>query len=785
MKAVRPGSQGNEIVADELRLLARVSGVLSEISAQAVGSPDFDAELLTLRDQIAEAKPEDVAPLVEQMMRLSAIAGRYGKGRDLPVDPASPYFAHLRLDEEGKEQDVLIGKRGFIDRARKVQIVDWRNAPVSRIYYRYQEEDDYEEEFGDRVREGVVRARRNLSVEDGSLRRIGCPQGSYWVDDKGEWFESDPVRPPELSGGQGKAARPPVLQRGRLGPGGSRLGRGDARLRADKHLPDIAALIDRAQFGMITQPGSGLVVLQGGAGTGKTTVALHRIAYLNYQRPKLFRPERMIVVVPSMGMRRYVERVLPALGVRGVTVTTARQWFEKTRRRVMPWCPAGYSESAPAPVTRLKKHPVMLKLLDDYVAAQTREVGESVGELGDSDANRQACVEAWGRSAGRPLVVRIDELREWVSRERWSQVATQRAESTLRKVRRRALDVVSDWAELLTSRASLQESLETHCPGEFSASQLDQVVGWCSRQASAVQDAVAAGTDELDDGVEHVAADGRIEGADEALFDAEDDALLLLLLTLKRGRLRRGRGKSVTYEHVVVDEAQDLSAIELKVLIDTTRPRYSVTLAGDTAQRVVFDNAFSDWESLLARLKVPMAANTTLELGYRSTGEVMALARRLLGEEGRQKAPEATRSGAPVELLTFGSEGEQIATLAEVLRSLVLREPLASVALITRRAGQAQRYADALSRAEVPAVRWVVQQDFSFRPGVEVTDVYQVKGLEFDYAILLDVDAKNYPDTLESRHLLHIGATRAAYQLWLTCVGSASPLVPRDEVRSS
>ena len=62
-----------------------------------MGAPDFDAELIDLRDQIAEAKPEDIAALVEQMTRISAVAQRYGKGRDLPLDPNVPYFAHMRL----------------------------------------------------------------------------------------------------------------------------------------------------------------------------------------------------------------------------------------------------------------------------------------------------------------------------------------------------------------------------------------------------------------------------------------------------------------------------------------------------------------------------------------------------------------------------------------------------------------------------------------------------------------------------------------------------------------
>ena len=102
--------------------------------------------------------------------------------------------------------------------------------------------------------------------------------------------------------------------------------------------------------------------------------------------------------------------------------------------------------------------------------------------------------------------------------------------------------------------------------------------------------------------------------------------------------------------------------------------------------------------------------------------------------------------------------------------------------MITRHPEQADLIYGALARAEVPALRRVRRDDFTFQPGVDVTDVAQVKGLEFDYVILVDVNAASYPDTLEARHLLHIGATRAAHQLWLVVTGDPSPLLPPDLV---
>src|SRR4029079_4671764 len=145
---IDPASPAARIIEEEERLLARVEARVALGDDDGGDGPltaDYDREMLSLRDAAAEAKPEDLAPLVEQMTRLAAIRERLGGSRSLPVDMSSPYFAHMTLREGEKTRDVLIGKRGFIDRAQNVQIVDWRNAPISQVYYRYDEGDDYEE----------------------------------------------------------------------------------------------------------------------------------------------------------------------------------------------------------------------------------------------------------------------------------------------------------------------------------------------------------------------------------------------------------------------------------------------------------------------------------------------------------------------------------------------------------------------------------------------------------------------------------------------------------------
>ena len=97
--------------------------------------------------------------------------------------------------------------------------------------------------------------------------------------------------------------------------------------------------------------------------------------------------------------------------------------------------------------------------------------------------------------------------------------------------------------------------------------------------------------------------------------------------------------------------------------------------------------------------------------------------------------------------------------------------------MLTPDRGVSSTYYAGLKRGEVPRLRQVVDHEFSFAPGVEVTEVAQVKGLEFDYIVLVEVSAGKYPDPSSARRLMHVGATRAVHQLWLTTVGEPSPRV--------
>jgi DNA helicase-2/ATP-dependent DNA helicase PcrA len=762
------------IVAEEQRLLSivlrKIDGAAPRKSRAYV---DDAGSLIELRDQLAAAKPEDQGSILEQMHRIEALSRQRGKGDSPPVDRKSPYFGHLRLEEGDKRRDVLIGARSYVEPGGGVQIVDWRNAPISRLFYRYEEGDAYEERLGDRLVEGEVLARRTVAIVDADLRRVAAPQGTFSRDFKtGEWRQMATQQAKLQIARDGSAAKMiatrPVPGAGPPAPSATRgkLGLDESgQRRPDRHLPAIAALIDPRQFELITHPASGLIAVQGSAGSGKTTIGLHRIAYLAFADPRRFRAEKMLIIVYQRALAAYVSRVLPALEVEGVPCMTFVAWATETRRTALPLLDAPITDDTPPVVMRAKSHGAMLKILADRQVALGAWCRAALTRLADEPAARvaaDAALAAWDAALpDGPVDRRVSAFATWVRDAALDPAARTALEHAGRALRARTRDVTGEWAALLTDREALRKGYATHAPGVFSEGQLDDVHRWCVAR-------------------ERLRTGGKLEDDGEGFaFDAEDDALLLRIYQLQRGALLTGKGGApLAYEHLMVDEVQDFSPLELAVLLDTTSKQRSVTLAGDTAQAIAPEHGFSNWTELLADLGIAHERVEPLRVSYRSTREIVELAEHVLGPLQGDVRPVAPRAGAPVEAFGFGSAGECAEFLSHALKELVRAEPEASVALLARHPEQALLYYDALARAEVPSLRLVSDQDFSFTPGIDVTDVRQTKGLEFDIVILLDVNESSYGVGDDARRLLHVAMTRAAHQLWVTYTATPSPLLP-------
>lgn len=682
------------VVEEELELLERVSDALSRVPPRDRAAEDgLVRELERVRELLVSGEEQkDRLALLEQWDRGAALLRQLRTSGEAPtVDPGSPYFAHLRLREAGRERDVCIGKATCIKGA--VRVVDWRHAPVSQLFYRYEQGDTYEELLGGRNVAGQVMARRTVSIRAGALERVDAPEGSFLRGPSG--WQAVAGRGARLAGGEGAALRAWALD----GAVQRQLGTDPTGLvrRADKRLPDVVGLLDAEQYDAIGHDGASFLVVRGSAGSGKTTVALHRIAYLSYQDPTLDAPDVLFLTL-SPALRDYVSHVLPGLGVEHVRVRTFPEWAEETVRRLFPGLPDTRRFDTPDSVRRVKLHPA----LDDALAAQI------------------------ATTPGAP----------------------------------RLAQAVDDWASVLTNGALLEAKLLPHPANTLTPAALRNAIEWCRAR--------------------HEELLAWVEGDPEspAALDPEDDALLLRAWQRRIGPLPERPGVPLSFRHVAVDEVQDFSLLELRVVRDMLADPPSLTLAGDMQQQTAAHTGTLSWDALLSGLSIPSPEVRTLRVAYRSTREIVHFARELLGPLAEDEPPEVLRAGPPVEVFPFTDAGAGVAFLADVLRRLAEEEPLASVAVLTPDAAVSALYAEGLERSEVPRVRRVESGRFAFAPGIEVTEIEQAKGLEFDYVVLVDVSAARFRDTPSSRRLLHVAATRAVHQLWIFTTQDQSPVLP-------
>ncbi|MCP4757593.1 MAG: ATP-binding domain-containing protein [Proteobacteria bacterium] len=336
--------------------------------------------------------------------------------------------------------------------------------------------------------------------------------------------------------------------------------------------------------------------------------------------------------------------------------------------------------------------------------------------------------------------------------------------------------VIHYWEELFTNFEFLKERFLDLAGNDFSQTMLDEVVDWLKHNYITRYSPDPVKKRDLVD----LISDGKKTADVGITLDYEDDPILLYFYQKIFKDVVRKKGAKLSYSHMMIDEVQDMSPIELSVLMNVLKSPLSLTLAGDVDQKMIEHSGFRDWDSMLSNMGLTGQKVSTLRVGYRSTFEIMEFAQVVLGELASTKDFTATRHGPPVELFQYSNQGEMVHFLSKSIKELLADEPNASVAVIGLSPEDATEYYTMLDKMEIPNLRLVSDQDFLFLPGVDVTDIKQIKGLEFDYVILLDVDRVNYPDHSYSKYLLHIASTRAAHQLWLMNRRDPSPVVPES-----
>lgn len=273
------------------------------------------------------------------------------------------------------------------------------------------------------------------------------------------------------------------------------------------------------------------------------------------------------------------------------------------------------------------------------------------------------------------------------------------------------------------------------------------------------------------DHVRLVAVDGRAidEGTatgHASTVDVEDYPVLFELDRLRAARLGAKPKAPRRFDLVAIDEAQELAPLELALIGRSIAPGGTLVVSGDADQHTDETSTVLGWGAVMRELRAEEHETMTLELGYRCPPDVVALARAV---RDRTRAVEA-------KIHAFTEAPELALALGEAMAELLEGDRDASIAVICRRPLAARRMA-ALLRPMVPA-RVVFDGRFLPRGPVQVSIVSEVKGLEFDYVVIPDASAHDWPDDDASRRAMYVAITRARQQVVLASVGQPTPIVP-------
>lgn len=610
-----------------------------------------------------------------------------------------PYFGRvITSEEDGSEVSFLIGKKSHVEAG----IVDWRNGPISSLYFNYKQGEEFYEVINNRERAGRIKVRRSFKVENGGLVQIDLSDDVFQRTGNG-WEKLD-------------VESQIVAHRSR---------RVHSR---EKKLPSILSLIDKDQFEMITTDPDRPVIIQGSAGSGKTTVALHRLAWLLHDKNSNAQAENTKVLVMNKTLQIYVGSTLPSMGIEGVETTTFNSWALSIIRKCLRKKAFFKFHNLPAFVEEIKYSEGILKALNGYVDRQAGNLDEGLQrQLG----RWPAILSNWNKSSGQPVLSRVRDLMHEVKKSNLPNPEIREALDILKAKMDRLEDYIADLFDLLSDSEFLAKYLAPH---PKMASQLQYLKRLAEKNRAKNQ------------------------------LDYFDMSLILRTIQLKNGGLPGTGREPVALDHLVIDEAQDFGPVEYAIMVNSVNDPRHLTIVGDVSQKIHFSRKFIGWEKIIDTLNLDEDDLIRLEVSFRCTAPIMSLARKV---EGNHK-PVSGRPGKPVEWKRAQTKSALLEEIGEWVDNFRREDPNILIAIICRYPKQAMVLREDLKEIIPDGLRLGHRSEFSFEPGVIVTNVHQVKGLEFDAVAIMEPNEENYPSARsDSRNLLYVALTRAQDDLLL------------------
>ncbi|MER5499402.1 MULTISPECIES: UvrD-helicase domain-containing protein [unclassified Streptomyces] len=696
----------HELESDTTDPLARERAHLAA-SRSALRAMREDAQALDIRDVTAnwvnaavlQAQIDERIKSLADLSHTPLFFGRldylHRVGDDL-AEGASEGAARSASDKGGggrREDQFYIGRRHVHDADGDPMVIDWR-APVSQPFYR---------------------ASRKDPQDVGQRRRFGYTGGELTA------YEDEHLTDPSEAEQTSKLLQAEI-ERPRVGP-----------------MRDIVATIQPEQDEIVRSGLGGTVCVQGGPGTGKTAVGLHRVAYLLYAHRERLARTGTLVIGPNRSFLHYIEQVLPALGELEVKQATVDDLVATAGVEVRGTDPADAAvvkgDARMAEVLRraVRSHvtpptePVVVVRGSRRWRIPAYELEEIVNELLARDMRYGAAHEALPQRIAHAVLVRMEEAGEAPD----DRVQNAVARNPAVKAAVKAIWPVVDPAKLVLRLLSDAEFLAAHAEGLLDEDEQKTIL-W-AKPARSVKSA-------------------KWSAADAVLIDEAGDLV----------------ARTHSLGHVVLDEAQDLSPMQYRA-VGRRCTTGSATVLGDLAQGTTPWSTES-WAQALHHLGKPDAVVEELTAGFRVPREVIAYASRLLpmispglaAVESVRESPgslEVRRVAGPAEL--------DAAVLAECEASLTREGSIGLIAADARIPVLAEALTAAGHTYLSPG------EETSAESRLTLVPASLAKGLEYDYVVLDEPSAvvDGEPDERTGLRRLYVALTRAVSGL--TVVHSA------------
>ncbi len=595
---------------------------------------------------------------------------------DLRTPGAGDFFG--RIDEEGGDR-WYVGRRHIETDAHDPVVVDWR-APIAAPFYRATVVDPVGLRF---------RRRFTLAASDRAEQptTISAYLDEHLDDPDGE--------------GVASGIPDPVL----------------AEIGAERTgaMREIVATIQAEQDVVIRSPIDGCLVVQGGPGTGKTAVGLHRAAYLLFEHRRRLLRERLLVVGPNRVFLDYIADVLPSLGERSVL-----------QRTVVDLAVPGVTIDGvdPPEIARVKGDERMLDLLEAAAMATIRPPIEPVRVP----------------FGARTLVFEPDEIAQWIAAAAAGTQPLNRRREGLTALARREVLRRSGKDEAWAAAGPLRSALTKAWPALQPLKLVERLLGKADLTDLGGRHRLE--DDELTAIRTRRGRDKRWSAADQLLIDEANSI---------------ANGPPFTFGHVVVDEAQDLSAVALRC-VGRRSPTGSLTILGDLAQSTT-PAGQSDWAAVERHLRAGEHRVAVLTVGYRVPAPILDVANRLLPatEVDVTESRSVRAVGVPPTIVETDAEALAGRTAAAVVE-FRHRHPLTGLVAPER---LHPSLTEALAAVGLEAVGRVQQLAATQIPlfGPEA-----VKGLEFDAVVVVN-PGEIFDGSARGARLLYVAMTRAVQAL--------------------